>query len=396
MSDIDHIKSLVEEAETYTSQGLLEEAKDIYSDLLKFIQNHTSFASNVELIDSITNKIMFIENEMVEIDLSDDIPDLSEEMQDQIMQLFAFSENKNISEIEGTVALTKFGQFDRALKELERITSKGIRFEENQNIKDTDKNFNEITNYLKDSYKDIKKQSFQIISYAKNLAQSYQKLREGEDLRSKLSRYVGQDLLDKLAISKDDILFENEKREVTILFADIRSFTNMSESMSAEKIVSMLNIYFSAMVDVIFRNNGILDKFIGDEIMAIFGPPFLENTFPCQNAVKAAIEMQNVTKKMMESRKNIGEKTFEIGIGINTGEVILGNVGSKNRMDYTVIGDAVNTASRFQTVAKGGEIIIGAKTYEKIKNQFNFKKPEKIRLKNKKKPVIYYKVYYNK
>ncbi len=396
MSDIDHIKSLVEEAETYTSQGLLEEAKDIYSDLLKFIQNHTSFASNVELIDSITNKIRFIENEMVEIDLSDDIPDLSEEMQDQIMQLFAFSENKNISEIEGTVALTKFGQFDRALKELERITSKEIRFEENQNIKDTDKNFNEITNYLKDSYKDIQKQSLQIISYAKNLAQSYQKLREGEDLRSKLSRYVGQDLLDKLAISKDDILFENEKREVTILFADIRSFTNISESMSAENIVSMLNIYFSAMVDVIFRNNGILDKFIGDEIMAVFGPPFLENTFPCQNAVKTAIEMQNVTKKMMESRKHLGKETFEIGIGINTGEVILGNVGSKNRMDYTVIGDAVNTASRFQTVAKAGEIIIGANTYEKIKNQFNFKKPEKIRLKNKKKPVIYYKVYYNK
>ncbi|MBN2062939.1 MAG: adenylate/guanylate cyclase domain-containing protein [Deltaproteobacteria bacterium] len=392
MSDIDHIKSLINQAETYHSQGLLNEAKGKYSELLEFLQNHRSFASNSDLIDSITNKTILIENELAEIDLDDDIPDLSVEVQDLIIKLFAFSDDRNISDIEGTVALAKFGQFDRALKELERITDEGIRIGSKQNFKDIDRHFNEITSYLKDSYRDIKRQSLQIMRYAKDLAQSYQRLREEEKLRTKLSRYVGQNLLDRLVISKDDILFGNERREMTILFADIRFFTKMSESLPAEEIVSMLNVFFSAMVDVIFKNNGVLDKFIGDEIMAIFGPPFSENSSSCLNAVNAAIGMQQATEKIMVSRRLAGKEIFEIGIGINTGEVILGNVGSRNRMDYTVIGDAVNTASRLQSTAKGGEIIIGAKTYEETKDQFTIRKRGKIKLKNKKKPVICYQV----
>jgi adenylate cyclase len=393
MSDIERIQYLIKQAETYQSQGLLEEAKKKYAEVLEFIKNHGSFAHNQELIDSIVNKKTIVENEMAEIDLADDIPDLSEQVQDLITQLFAFSENKDIANIEGTVALVKLGQFDKALKELQRISDKGIRLEASQNIEEINKHFNTMISYLRDSYKDIKKQSLQIMRYAKELSQSYQRLKEEEELRNKLSRYVGQNLLDRLVISKDDILFENERREITILFADIRSFTAMSERMPAEEIVYMLNVFFSAMVDVIFRNNGILDKFIGDAIMAIFGIPFSENTSPCYDAVKTAIEMQKATGTLMKSRKFFRKETFEIGIGINTGDVIIGNVGSKNRMDYTVIGDSVNTAARFQAMAKGGEIIIGAKTYEQIENQFNIKKGGKIRLKNKRKPVLYYKVY---
>lgn len=393
MSDIERIQYLIKQAETYQSQGLLEEAKKKYAEVLEFIKNHGSFAHNQELIDSIVNKKTIVENEMAEIDLADDIPDLSEQVQDLITQLFAFSENKDIANIEGTVALAKLGQFDKALKELQRISDKGIRLEASQNIEEINKHFNTMISYLSDSYKDIKKQSLQIMRYAKELSQSYQRLKEEEELRNKLSRYVGQNLLDRLVISKDDILFENERREITILFADIRSFTAMSERMPAEEIVYMLNVFFSAMVDVIFRNNGILDKFIGDAIMAIFGIPFSENTSPCYDAVKTAIEMQKATGTLMKSRKFFRKETFEIGIGINTGDVIIGNVGSKNRMDYTVIGDSVNTAARFQAMAKGGEIIIGAKTYEQIGNQFNIKKGGKIKLKNKRKPVLYYKVY---
>lgn len=395
MSDIEHIKSLIKQAETYNSHGLLKDAKKKYSELLEFLRNHVSFASNVELIDSIIEKITLVENEMAEIDLENDIPDLSKEVQDLIIQLFAFSEDKYIANIEGTVALAKFGQFDRALKELERITNEGIRIESKQNIEEINKHFTEITSYLKDSYKDIKKQSFQIMRYAKNLAQSYQKLREKEKLTSKLSRYVGQNLMDRLVISENDTLFENERREVTILFADIRSFTAMSENMPVEDLVLMLNDFFSAMVDIIFNNNGVLDKFIGDEIMAIFGPPFSENSSHSYNAVKASIEMQKATEKIMKSRELSGKETFKIGIGINTGDVIMGNVGSKNRMDYTVIGDAVNIASRLQSLAKGGEIVIGAKTHKQIKNQFSIKKLGKIKLKNKKKPVTYFKIRYD-
>ena len=395
MSDIEHIKNLSKQAEAYQSQGLLEEAKEKYSELLEFIKSNGIFASNEELIDSIADKIKLLEHEIFEINLDDEHPDLSEHVQELITKIFAFSENEDIANIEGTVALAKFGQFDRALKELERITNKGIRIEENQNIEQINKYFNEMISYLKDSYKDIKYQSRQITRYAKDLAQSYQRLKEEEKLRSRLSRYVGHNLVDRLVISKDEILFENERREVTILFADIRGFTAMSERMPVEDIVSMLNVFFSAMVNVIFRNNGVLDKFIGDEIMAIFGPPFIENTSHFQNAVKSAIEMQKATETIMESRNILGKEAFEIGIGINTGEVIMGNVGSTNRMDYTVIGDSVNTAARLQAVAKGGEIIIGAKTYEQVRNQFRIKKGGKIKLKNKKKPVIYYKVYYD-
>ena len=354
MSDIEHIKALIKQAETYNSHGLLKDAKKIYSELLEFLRNHHSFSLNLDLIDSITEKITLVENEMAEIDLDDDIPDLSKEVQDLIIQLFAFSEDKNIADIEGTVALAKFGQFDRALKELERITNEGIRIGSKQNIEEINKHFNEITSYLKDSYRDIKKQSFQIMRYAKNLAQSYQKLREKEKLTSKLSRYVGQNLMDRLMITENDSLFENERREVTILFADIRSFTAMSEEMSVEEIVLMLNDFFSAMVDVIFSNNGVLDKFIGDEIMAIFGPAFSEKNSHAYNAVKASIEMQKATERIMKSREHLGKETFEIGIGINTGDVIVGNVGSRNRMDYTVIGDAVNTASRTPVIGKRG------------------------------------------
>jgi adenylate cyclase len=396
MSAIEHVKSLIKEAEAYNSQGLLEEAKGKYSELLEFVKGNGSLASNDELIDSIIQKMGVIENEIAEIELADESPDLSEQVQDLILQLFAFSENKSIANVEGTVALAKFGQFDRSLKELHRITDEGIRIEADQNIEEINRHFNEMISYLRDSYKDIKKQSLQIMRYAKDLSLSYQKLKEEEKLRSKLSRYVGQNLLDRLVTSKDDILFENERREVTTLFADIRSFTAMSEKLPAEEIVSMLNAFFSAMVDVIFRNNGVLDKFIGDEIMANFGLPFSENKSPCYNAVKTAIEMQKATETLMKSRKFFGKQTFEIGIGINTGDVIIGNVGSENRMDYTVIGDSVNTAARLQAIAKGGEIIIGAKTCGKIKNQFPIKKGGKIKLKNKKNPVVYYKVYYDK
>lgn len=392
MKEIDHIKALTKEAETYRSHGLLRDAKGKYIELLEFLKSHERFAQNESLIETMVNKVKLVETEIEEIDSADDKPVLSEEAQNLIGRLFSFSDNQAIAAVEGAVALAKFGQYERALGEFERLTDEGIKIDANQNIEEITKHFNILIDHLRESYTDISNQSVQLMRYAKDLAQTYRKLQEEQVLKHKLTRYIGQNLLDKLSGSKEDDLFRNERREVTILFADIKSFTVMSEEMPAEDVVSMLNEYFSAMVEVIFENYGVLDKFVGDEIMSAFGQlPSGDNT-PYYYAVKTAIEMQEAVKSLMKTRKLLGKKVFEIGIGINTGDAIIGNVGSKNRMDYTVIGDCVNTASRLQVVAEGGEIIVGADTYEKTKDQFPMEMKGKIKLKSKNKSLLCYKV----
>jgi len=206
-----------------------------------------------------------------------------------------------------------------------------------------------------------------------------------------LSRYVGAHLVEKLMHSKMDLFDENERKEVTILFADIRSFTTLSESMAAENVVSMLNQFFSIMVEIIFRNNGILDKFVGDQIMAVFGLVSSNSSAP-HDAITAAIEMQEATAALMKERSKQNKALFEIGIGINTGSSIVGNVGAENRMDYTVIGNSVNVAARLQGLAKGGEIIIAEQTFHQTRGRFNVEKKGELYVKNKTEPVVCYNV----
>jgi class 3 adenylate cyclase len=266
-----------------------------------------------------------------------------------------------------------------------------IWIDADQELKDIAAHFNALFEQNQDVTRKIKEQSVQLVVYARDLSESYQRLKEEREIRSKLERYVGENLVEKLVGAKDDVLFENERKEVTILFADIRSFTKISEDMATETVVSMLNQFFEAMSNLIFANNGILDKFIGDQIMAVFGAIPSKNS-SAFDAVKAAVEMQEATKLIMEKRSQLKRKTFEIGIGVNTGISILGNVGANSRMDYTVIGDSVNVASRFQQLAKGGEIIIGEKTYKQIRGQFNVRMRGKAKIKNKIEPVICYKI----
>jgi adenylate cyclase len=164
--------------------------------------------------------------------------------------------------------------------------------------------------------------------------------------------------------------------------------------MSPGDVVSMLNEYFSAAADIIFENNGVLDKFIGDEIMATFGVlPSGKENHPF-NAVKTAVEMQKRIETLTKSSNLFSRDNFKVGIGINTGNAIVGNVGSTNRMDYTAIGESVNTASRLQVIAEGGEIIIGPETYEQVKDKFEIEKKGQVKLKNMKTPVHCYRVNY--
>ena len=271
------------------------------------------------------------------------------------------------------------------------LKSEALQINADQELEDIAAHFNSILKKLQETNREISEQSMQLMIYARDLSQSYKKAKEEEELRNMLSRYVGENLIEKLIDSRKGALFENERKEVTILFADIRSFGMIAERMRAEDLVSMLNQFFSIMVDIIFRNNGLLDKFVGDQLMALFGliPP--ESNSP-RGAIKAAIEMQDATEGLMEIRSKQDRETFEIGIGINTGAAIVGNVGSKNRMDYTAIGDSVNVAARLEQIAKGGEIIIGEETYGRSQGHFRIQKKGEIKVKNKTEPVMCYKV----
>jgi len=271
------------------------------------------------------------------------------------------------------------------------VKSEPVHISADQELNDIANHFNSAVSKLKNTQSDIKEQSIQLMIYARDISQSYIRTKEGEELRDRLSRYVGEHLVEKLISLKNGVFIENERREVTIFFADIRSFSTITERMAAEDVVSVLNQFFGTMVDIIFRNNGILDKFVGDQLMAIFGLIPSENSAP-HDAIKAAIEMQDATEDLMKVRTEQDKETFEVGIGINTGSAIVGNVGSENRMDYTVIGDTVNVAARLEQIAKGGQIIIGEQTYDQTQGRFHIQEKEKLSVKNKTEPVICYNV----
>jgi class 3 adenylate cyclase len=258
-------------------------------------------------------------------------------------------------------------------------------------ISDIADNFNAVLRDLDDAKKNVKEQSVKLMAYARDLTQSYEKSKNEERLRNRLSRYVGEHVVEKLINSKKEMFFENERKEVTVLFADIRSFTTIAESMAAEDVVSMLNNFFSIMGKIIFEHNGILDKFIGDQIMAIFGLIASESPAP-SDAIKAALEMQNAAEALINKKQTQNTQGFEIGIGINTGTAIVGNIGFESRIDYTAIGDSVNIAARLQQLAKGGEIIIGELTHSQTLSSFPTQLRDEIFLKNMAHPIQCYNI----
>lgn len=213
-------------------------------------------------------------------------------------------------------------------------------------------------------------------------------LRERDLVKDTFSRYVTKQVADEILKYPDKIVPGGKKQEVTILFSDIRGFTTFSENNPPEEVVSHLNEYLSAMIDVIFKYEGTLDKFVGDAVMAVFGSPLPHADDPAR-AVRTALEMQTRLKRLNEGWTAAGRAALQIGIGINTGEVIVGNIGDVRRMEYTVIGDNVNLASRIEGLTKnlGCPIIISASTYEKVKDIVEVKPLESIAVKGKTKAV---------
>ncbi len=174
--------------------------------------------------------------------------------------------------------------------------------------------------------------------------------------------------------------------KATIFYSDIRGFTAMSERMTAEAIYDQLNEYFEAMCAVIFKYGGYVDKFIGDCIMVAFSAP-VQTPDDARKAVDAALEQQRVIGELGERWRKQGKEPFTVGMGINTGNVVMGNLGASSRMNYTVIGDDVNIAARLYNVARGGQIIISESTYEEVKNFFDVRELEPVVVKGKTAPL---------
>jgi len=210
-------------------------------------------------------------------------------------------------------------------------------------------------------------------------------------IRSTLQRYLSPTIVDDLVKHNRELKLGGERLECSILFTDICSFTTISEQKSPEDIVMMLNEYFSAMAEIIFHYQGTLDKFIGDAIMAVFGAPLV--SFDCHmNSVACGVAMLEKLKEIQEKWRSEGKEFFQMRVGINTGPVVAGNIGSSKRMDYTVIGDTVNLASRLESNAQPGTILISGYTYEKVKDFVNADRLDPIKVKGKVELIEIYRV----
>jgi adenylate cyclase len=207
---------------------------------------------------------------------------------------------------------------------------------------------------------------------------------------SNFQRYFSPDLAKQIAGHGQEMKLDvGDKRPVVIMFTDIRGFTSMSENMAPDDVAHLLREYFTEMVEIVFRNGGTLDKFIGDAIMALWGAP-LSTEDDADKAMAAAIEMQRALVELNEHWKATGKPAIDIGIGINFGEVFAGNIGSEQRLEYTVLGDAVNTASRLCSKAAKGEIMISEPFYRRLKKPPKVEAREPIPLKGKSQPVANY------
>ena len=174
--------------------------------------------------------------------------------------------------------------------------------------------------------------------------------------RAELSRFLSRAVAEAVIRGETEDLRQSRLAEVTCLFADIRGFTTLSENESPQEVVSMLNEFFTLMAGVVFRHEGNLDKFIGDCVMAVWGPPSPHPDDPAR-ALRAALEMQDAVEVLNGSRMAAGKPPIEVGIGVNTGQAVVGYMGSSERHEFTAIGDTVNTASRLCGLAKGGEVV---------------------------------------
>lgn len=222
-------------------------------------------------------------------------------------------------------------------------------------------------------------------------ARAHERLAREEVARANYSRFLPEYVVKQMLENPESFKLGGVNQTITVLFADIRGFTSISEHAPPEKIVGLLNRYFSAMTDIIFAHGGTLDKYLGDGLMALFGAP---TTTPedASNALNAAVAMQRRILGINIELSQEGLAEIGVGIGLHTGEVTVGYIGSERRSEYTAIGDSVNTASRLESNAKGGQILVSDATAKAARSRYKLQPREPITVKNREQPVVLWEV----
>jgi class 3 adenylate cyclase len=208
-------------------------------------------------------------------------------------------------------------------------------------------------------------------------------------IRTDLGRYLSAEVVEGIIHRTIELELGGERREVTVLFADVVAFTPLTEAHPPEQVVATLNELFTILTEIVFRHGGIVDKFIGDSVMAVFGAP---RAVP-DSAVAAARAAEEMLAWLetgnVRWRKQLG-RDLELAIGMNTGEVVAGNLGSERRMEYTVIGDVVNTAARLETLARPGQVLMTEATQRRLGEAFEVEPLGEHALPGRKKPLVIY------
>jgi adenylate cyclase len=218
----------------------------------------------------------------------------------------------------------------------------------------------------------------------------FEDITEETRVRATMARYMSSEVVEQVLAGGESEL-GGKTQTVSILFSDVRNFTGLSEALGARETVSLLNEYFAEMVEVVTRHGGILDKYIGDAIMALFGAPFAKPE-DADHALAVGNGMLVTLRELNAKRQGEGKQPIDIGVGIATGEVVLGNIGSPSRMEYTVIGDSVNLASRLESANKyyHSKILLDEKTVQALKNGSCLREIDLLRVKGKDRPVAVY------
>jgi len=360
-----------------TREGLCDFEKNDMK-LLDAISMQTSIAyQNVKLLESLKKSNKLNENIMssittgiIEVNLFGEIEFANKEA----LRLL----NKDEEEVIGNHYLIIFEKNDQLLELIQKVESEQERVFENEfELKSKRK---KISVNLSCSPVFDEQKSFSGIVIALDDLSKINKV------KSTFKKYVSKNIVDKLLENEDSLNLGGTESDITILFSDIRGFTSMSEKLSPTEIVKLLNKYFKSMIDVVFKYNGTLDKIVGDELMVLYGVP-LKSEDDTDNAVKTAIKMFQSLDKFNEVIIKEGYKPFKIGIGINKGKAVSGNIGSEQQMNYTVIGDTINLGARLCSHAKSGEILISSSVKDVISDDYAFKKIPSIEVKGKSKPI---------
>ena len=215
--------------------------------------------------------------------------------------------------------------------------------------------------------------------------------REKKKIRGTFQYYLSGPVIEEMLKDPSKLKLGGEKKDLSVLFSDIRGFTTISEKLSPEDLVHLLNEYLTVMTDLVFKHGGLLDKYMGDAVMAVFGAPLDEPDHPMRSC-RTALGMMEELRKLQKKWADEGQPVLDIGIGINTGDMVVGNMGSKMRFDYTVMGDNVNLGSRLEGINKeyGTNIVISEYTYERVKDSFFCRELDSVRVKGKMLPVRIY------